>query len=227
MPHQSANLNPVPTELTTAATDLVLAGLAGAGIPWLHARIPEGDRLLLWTWILTLLGWSAFLGALVHGLLLPAGLHTVLWGGVLAGLSLGAALFPVAALLEFRGRAAARSLLPWMASAGLASLLLSQTLDAGLGVLLVFAGLSAVAALVLFVVSARLSSGAGAGLLAAAVLLNLIASAIQAQGRLGFTAIWPFDHNGICHLIQIAGLALLLLGVRRLGGPPFPAASGV
>jgi hypothetical protein len=33
---------------------------------------------------------------------------------------------------------------------------------------------------------------------------------------------WPLDHNGIFHLIQLAGLAVLARGLRRTLQEPLP-----
>lgn len=214
-------LNPVATELTTAATDMALSVIAFTGLVWLRGRVPADPRRRLWTAILGSLGISALLGAVVHGWELPAAANDVLWAGVLAGLSLGAALFPVAALYEYRGWNAARALLPWVLAAGVGAWIFSQFSDWGLNVLLVSAGVAAVCALAMFVLAGAAttvaSTARGTGLLAAAVLLNLVASGIQARGTLELHLIWPFDHNGICHMIQIVGLVLLVLGVDRLG----------
>jgi hypothetical protein len=49
--------------------------------------------------------------------------------------------------------------------------------------------------------------------MAAAMAVSLAAGAIQASSvtvRLG----WVFDHNGVFHLVQLAGLALLVVGLR-------------
>ena len=54
----------------------------------------------------------------------------------------------------------------------------------------------------------------GAALLTAGVLVTLIAAVIQ-QTDLSMTIIWPFDHNGIFHLVQMPGLVFMMLGVRR------------
>ena len=45
------------------------------------------------------------------------------------------------------------------------------------------------------------------------LLVSAAAAAIQAAGRARLTRVWPLDHNGIFHLVQIPGLALLCKGL--------------
>ena len=44
--------------------------------------------------------------------------------------------------------------------------------------------------------------------------VNILAAAVQAEGALGFTLIWTFDHNGVFHLVQMVGLGLLVWGLK-------------
>jgi hypothetical protein len=59
----------IPTELTTAATDLVLAAFAVVAWFLLQRDGPKGLRGLLWRTVLLLLAVTALLGAVAHGLL--------------------------------------------------------------------------------------------------------------------------------------------------------------
>ena len=45
--------------------------------------------------------------------------------------------------------------------------------------------------------------------------MSLEAGGVQAGGRAGFTLGWPFDHNGVFHLVQLGGLVLLGAGLTR------------
>jgi hypothetical protein len=57
----------------------------------------------------------------------------------------------------------------------------------------------------------------GAGLMAAGVLVSLAAAGTQAARRLRVEFVWEFDHNGIFHLLQTAGLMLLCQGISEGG----------
>jgi hypothetical protein len=55
----------------------------------------------------------------------------------------------------------------------------------------------------------------GAVTIAAGIVLNIIAVAIQASGSISLTIVVPFDHNGVFHLVQIVALVVLTLGLAR------------
>jgi hypothetical protein len=50
--------------------------------------------------------------------------------------------------------------------------------------------------------------------MAIGILVSIIAAGIQANKSVAMTVIWRFDHNGIYHLVQSAGLVLLVMGLR-------------
>ena len=54
----------------------------------------------------------------------------------------------------------------------------------------------------------------GARWLVVGIALILVASMVQAGQTLRFTWIWPFDHNGIFHLLLMPAVICLALGVR-------------
>jgi hypothetical protein len=54
----------------------------------------------------------------------------------------------------------------------------------------------------------------GMGLMALGVALSIIAAVIQATRFVSFTLIWPFDHNGVFHLVQLVALVALAAGIR-------------
>ncbi len=51
-------------------------------------------------------------------------------------------------------------------------------------------------------------------LMATGIFFSIIAAGIQANKSIFLTFIWQFDHNGIYHMVQVAGLMLLLMGLR-------------
>ena len=70
----------IPTERTTAATDLLLAAAALGGIAYLRSRpdsVPADT--LVWSWAFALLAVSATLGAAYHGLVLDGTRRGALW----------------------------------------------------------------------------------------------------------------------------------------------------
>jgi hypothetical protein len=45
------------------------------------------------------------------------------------------------------------------------------------------------------------------------LLISIAAAVIQGTGTVSFTLIWPFDHNGVFHLVQLPGLAAIAYGL--------------
>jgi hypothetical protein len=51
--------------------------------------------------------------------------------------------------------------------------------------------------------------------MAAALAVSLAAGVVQALDLGVVRLLWDFDHNGVFHLVQLFGLALLVVGLRR------------
>ena len=56
----------------------------------------------------------------------------------------------------------------------------------------------------------------GAGMVAAGLAVTLAAGAVQAIDDLEVRLVWPLDHNGVYHLVQLVGLAVLTWGLTRV-----------
>jgi hypothetical protein len=208
-------LQPSPTELTTAATDLILA-LACAGAVWRLVAGRPGDawRRHLWSAVFALVGLASLLGVVVHGVVLPAALAAALWHPLYLGLGLAVALILVGAVLDARGRASARrGLWPALAT-GLAAYGVTQALDGAFVVFLVYQGLATGAALALYAGLAVRGGLPGAATVTVALALNLAAAAVQASD-LSLRLVWPFDHNGLFHLLLLPALGLLYAGIAQ------------
>jgi hypothetical protein len=75
--------------------------------------------------------------------------------------------------------------------------------------------IAAIATFALYVYSRMSVRGRlpGAALIAAGILVTVMSLAFQIRRSMSFTVFWTFDHNGICHLVQMAGLLVLTAGV--------------
>ncbi len=201
-----------PTERTTAATDAIIAAMALGYARSLLGR--RGWRARVWAWAFGGLGLGAALGAGSHGLRMGERAHAALWRGIYLSLGLTVALFAVAATADGWGERAGRRALPAALLAALGFYGASQRLGRGF---LVFVVYEAAALLYALGVYARLARGGrldGAELTAAGILISLIAAGVQASPlRLTVLGL-PFDHNGLFHLVQIAGLPVLAAGVE-------------
>lgn len=216
--------NPVPTELTTAATDAVLAILCVVALGLIrHRRTVDPWKVGLWSWLLGLLALASVLGAIAHGLELTDRVRDLLWQPLYLCLGLAVGLFTVAAIRDRLGEPAARRALPWMIVLGFGFFAITRI---GSGTFLVFIAYEAVAmlsALVLYLDAAIRPRVPGAALMAVGVTLNLLAAAVQQSSVSLDLAGIPLDHNGVFHLVQMVAVVVLTAGVLRGLNPEEPS----
>jgi hypothetical protein len=207
-------LNPIPTELTTAATDAFLAVLALGCIRWLGARrSADPSKVTLWVLLLALLVVASALGAVAHGFDLSPDTLYVLWQPLFLSLGLVVALFVVAAVYDGFGAVAARRLLIPALVVGVAFYLLTLLLPGTFLVFVLYEAAAMVAALAIYGWLAMRSGESWAWLMVLGIALNLVAAAIQASGTVQLNLGVPFDHNGVFHLVQMVAIVVLVAGV--------------
>ena len=214
--------NPIITELTTAATDILIALVALLCVAVLNRhRTANPWRVLIWTWVFGLLVFASALGALAHGLELDPTLRAWLWRPLFMSLGLVVAMFVVAAISDFIGEKAARVALLPMLLLAVAFFVITQISTGSFLLFVAYETLAMLAALGMYLSLALKRQLAGAGTIAAGILLNMAAVAIQAVDSIAITIIVPFDHNGVFHLVQVAALIVLAAGLARsMDGQP-------
>lgn len=202
-----------PAEITTSATDTLLAIECVAVLACLW-RTPTGDRwrIGLWCWVFGLLAFVSFLGSAAHGLEMPHPWRAALWKPLYLSLGLLVALFLVGAFFDWRGRVVAGRLVPCSLGVGAIFFGLTEFLDGGFIIFLVYEAVAMAGALAIYSFLAATHRLKGAGIVALAIFLNLAAAAVQASS-LSFTIWVPFDHNGVFHLVQMLAIAVLGLGL--------------
>ena len=203
-----------PTELTTSATDALLA-IECAVIIALLLRTAPADRWRtnLWCWVFTLLATASSLGALVHAMEMPKPMRTALWTPLYLSLGILVVLFIVGAVADWRGKVVAMRLVPWGLGVSAAFFGLTALLGGKFIVFIVYAAAILLSTLAIYTFLAVTHRLQGAAVIALAILLNLAAAAVQAS-NLSLHLVFPFDHNGLFHLIQIGSTAILGLGVH-------------
>jgi hypothetical protein len=203
------------TERTTAATDALLAIAAIVLLAMLRRRTPPSLGRAVWLSALAAMALASVLGAVAHGLRLSDAVRDLLWQPLYFALGTTMALFVVGAVRDWRGDRAARRTLPAMLVLTLA--FYGATRASG-GDFLVFVLYEAGAlgfALAVYAWLAARRRRAGAAAMAAALGVSL------AAGLGTVRLLWEFDHNGVFHLVQLAGIVLLAAGLRRtLHQPP-------
>ena len=206
----------VVTERTTAATDAALALAAAAAILVLRGTTPPSFGRAVWQAAFAALALASVLGAVAHGLELPPATRQLLWQPLYLALGVTMALFVVGAVRDWRGEAAARRVLVPMLALAMVFYGITWLTH---GSFLAFVVYEAAALLFSLGVYLRLAMGptrVGAAPMAAALAVSLAAGVVQAAGVGPVRLIWDFDHNGVFHLVQLVGLALLVTGLRRL-----------
>jgi len=208
-----------PTELTTAATDLLLM-LECVVILVLLWQTPVADRLRLslWSWFFGLLAFSSLLGTIVHGWDMPAAFRNAFFSPIFFGLGLAVVLLGVGAFGDWKGGEGLIALLWFGMGAMVLLFFLSRFFKGALIILAVYMALVIIFALVIYSYLGFREQLRGSLYIALALLLSLAALGIQTT-RISLKIYFPFDHNGIFHLLQLVALALLGYGVR-LGMKP-------
>ena len=203
-----------PTELTTAATDAVLAVLSVVLLAAL-VRTPSPKRWRTWIWasVFGLLAAGSTLGAVAHGLDLPESTVTTVFRPLYLTLALSVALFFTGAIGDWLGERAVRAVLPWAIAAGLGFFVLTQVSDGGFKVFIEYEAVAMVAALLVYAFLWLARGFPGAGRMTLGIALTLAAAGVQVSA-LSARIIWPFDHNGLFHLVQIAAVLVIASGLR-------------
>lgn len=207
-----------PTEQTTAATDAVLAALA-LGCIWYLQRIPanrprQRGKVNIWTGALFWLAVAAALGAVAHGFKLPGRVLKLLWNLLYLSLGFTVALFVVGVINDMWGRRVAYRALPVMLLGGLVFFGLTLLFPGSFLIFIIYEAVAMLFALGAYLRLALEKRLNGAGWMATGILITIIAAGVQATQSLSLTFVWPFDHNGLYHLIQMVGLGALMIGLR-------------
>ena len=203
-----------PTEQTTATTDLLLSIVAAGAICYLQwIKSPEAWKANTWSLAFGLIALSGVLGAIAHGLEMSETRHQRIWNLLNLSLGLAVSVFVIGVAYDLWGLAIARILLPWMVVLAVGFYLVTCLFD---GIFIIFVIYEAVALLFALVAYIWLTLTAqlnGALLMSLGVLASIIAAGIQATLKTSVKLIFEFDHNGIFHIVQIAGIILLAAGL--------------
>jgi MFS family permease len=208
------------TERTTAATDAALGLLSLAGALYLTRVVPPSFARRVWQAALLALFLASGLGAIAHGLVMSDTLREALWQPLYLLLGITMALFVVGATDAWRGEVTARRLLLPLLGLALVFYGVTRAARGNFLVFVVFEAAALIFSLVVYLRLAYLRTRRGAGLMALALAVSLLAGMVQASGPISVRLVWAFDHNGLFHLVQLLGVTLLLLGLRRMLGRP-------
>ena len=204
----------IPTEQTTAVTDLLVAAIAVAcAVSLRRFRSLDSFKVGTWTWTLLLVALAAVLGAAAHGFVMPPQVSYAIWQPLNLSLGLAVAFFCVGAVYDAWGYDISRWTLPPLIAIGIIFYLATTVMQQGFFVFVVYQTIAMSAAFLIYFWLAIGRRLPGAVFMMTAILVNVIAASIQASRSVGFQLVWQFDHNGVFHLVQIIGILLLYVGL--------------
>ncbi len=202
------------TERTTAATDLLLAI---QGIAWTAYLLPllpvDSWKVSIWSAAFALLAVAGLCGAIVHGFQLTQPTIQWLWRGISLSLGLTISLFLVGVSYDVAGLLVSQITLPLAMVLGVGFFLLTQFYPKGFILFILYETVALLIALLGYGWLSLLGSLNGAGWLLLGVTLTLLAAFVQTRKSWQLTLIWPFDNNGLFHLIQLLANGFILIGL--------------
>jgi hypothetical protein len=204
-----------PTELTTAATNIILALFGFCTIFYLQ-RIgsSQPQKTTIWLWAFRVQVLVAVPGTVVHGVQMSEVIYDLLWQLIYLLLGVGVGLFVVAVVYDLWGYQKARRILPIMLLLAVVFYGVTVIFEGAFFVFMVYEALALFFALGGYIVLTIRGQLKGAGFMALGILLSIIGAVIQATGALSLKLIWEFDHNGIFHIVQLGGFAMIVAGLR-------------
>ena len=204
-------------ERTTGGTDLLLGAVALLiGVLLIRLRPSDRMRRACWVSAYLLLAAASMLGAVAHGLQLPRDVVLSIWHPLSLFLVLAVAFFVLGSAHELWGARISRRLLPWLCVAAVVAYLVGFACRSFL-IFIVYegAGMSASLCAYLFLCIRRRKSEAC--WMIAGICVSILAATLQRTNvTVTVTVGWTFDHNGVFHLIQTAGIILFYPGLRAM-----------
>ena len=204
----------IPTERTTAGTDLLLA-IVALGCVWLVLRCRSHDlwKAKLWASAFAMLFLASGLGSVAHGLHMPTETKRLLWHPLNLALGLMVALIAVGAIRDGWGERFSRRILPGMLAVGFSFFGVTVVWANTFRAFVVYEMLALFLVVGIYSLSAVRERTSGSILMTAGALLTIAAAAIQATWTSNVHCVWTFDHNGIFHLVQLVAVVCLVTGV--------------
>ena len=206
----------IPAEQTTAITDALLGleALLLAGYLQRFARF-SSLRARLWQILLLFTALSAFVGAIAHGFVMERETYELLWKPLLLCLGLLVANLVLAASHDLFGPRAVRRSWYWLLGLAVGFFVLTQIPGVTFLVFILYEAAAMLFALGCYGWLAIRGRLPGSGVIAAGIVLQLAAAAVQASGPFEVRLIWIFDHNGLFHLIGMLATLIMVLGAAR------------
>lgn len=204
----------IPTERTTAGTDLLLAIVAlGCVCLVLRCRSHNPWKAKLWASAFAMLVVASGLGSVAHGLRMPAEIKRLLWHPLNLALGLMVALIVVGAIRDGWGERLSRRILLGMLAVGFSFFGVTVVWANTFRAFVVYEMLALFLVVGIYFKLAVRERTSGSILMTVGAMLTIVAAVIQATWTSNFHCVWTFDHNGVFHLIQIVAVVCLMAGI--------------
>lgn len=206
----------IPTEQTTAATDVIMAILALIVTIKVNQAGKNIDlkKTRIWVWAFGLLTFASATGAIAHGFQMSKLTNFIFWQPLNLALGVAIGLFVAGVVYDFMNYSLPRTLIPALMVVATLFYTVTVMIPNAFIVFIIYEAIAMLFSFIVYTVLATRNKVKGSGLMAAGILVTIIAAAIQAIETIKFTFIWEFDHNGIFHIVQMIGILILLRGLQ-------------
>lgn len=207
----------IPTEQTTAITDVILALVASSGIFRIYKSGFHFDRYksLIWLCAFSFLAIAAVLGSIAHGFKMPEEINKIIWHPLNLLLGVTVALFLVGVIYDLKGNKLPRWLFILIIFSGVVFFTITVMFQKLFFVFILYESVAMIIALVSYIILMTKKTLSGASFMALGIFISIIAAIVQSIPALRLSLIWEFDHNGLFHIIQIPGLFFLFSGIGK------------
>ena len=115
------NFIDIPTEQTTAATDLILTFISIVRAFGIHklGKDLQPLKTKIWVTVFILLATAAFFGTIAHGFMMSEKTNYIFWQPLNLALGLGVSLFAAGALFDLRDGSLPKGIVPGLIALGI------------------------------------------------------------------------------------------------------------
>ncbi len=211
------NFIDIPTEQTTAATDLILTFIAITAAFGIHklGKDLQPLKTKIWVTVFILLAIAAFFGSLAHGFMMSEKMNYILWQPLNLALGLGVSLFAAGALFDLRTGSLPKGIIPGLVALGIIFYFITVFIPGSFLVFIIYEAVVMIFAFIAYIYLALKGRLIGALWMVMGILVTIIAAAIQATELAHVSLIWEFDHNGIFHIVQMVGILVIYQGLAK------------
>lgn len=206
----------IPTEQTTAVTDVILAffSLYVFNSIYQTGKKIDTTKTNIWLGAFALLFIAAVLGAIAHGIQMSPNINYFIWQPLNLSLGLAISLFAAGVIYDWKNFNLPKNLFIILMVMGIIFYAITLIFPDSFFVFILYEAVAMIFSLVLYILLWTRKKFPGSQFMTLGILITIIAAIVQAIDNLSLTIIWEFDHNGLFHLLQIPGLLFLQKGLN-------------